>query len=321
MRYVETINPATEERIKKYRIFESADISVDDLKGSILHLYGGIPLNKEKSKVVISSIFKDSGFVFDFPSNINMNEIGLKVHDKVRFDDYFNSLLESKSTRGDNFEGLIAGVYNGDLSDSTSSKYDITIGSEKVSVKFVDSNNEAPRLGSYFISSDVNTYQYLTDTNVNVIDKLEVVEKAFDNVDSFLFAYPIDDGINIRYYKSSFIIDRLINHGYLVAPKTKGSNDIRISSRIMKEGDAYTIKIPNLDWENIMNIYDGSKIPETKEDMEIESMLLTTDSVSKLKKIFGDSVESDYFIKRIRGDVAHYILRNVDNIRDNLNRE
>ncbi len=102
------------------KLFEAALSQREELLGKLLHLYGSIPVSKQKSSVVIKKILhrntNNPNEPF-FKLGDNIDVISDASQDKVRFVDYFDSLLNSKETRGHNFEGTIAGLYNGELSE------------------------------------------------------------------------------------------------------------------------------------------------------------------------------------------------------------
>ena len=79
--------------IKEFSLFESVHDNTptyNDLMGKLLHLYGSIPVPKEKSSVVIKKIITTSmGKTFKLGENVDINFC--KVHDKIRFSDYFNN--------------------------------------------------------------------------------------------------------------------------------------------------------------------------------------------------------------------------------------
>ena len=117
------------------------------LMGELLHLYGSIPVPKEKSSEVIKKIVIDTDGEF-FKLGENIKPGSRKPHDKVRFADYFDSLLSSKDIRGHNFEGCLTGLYGGEL-NKRGGRWDITINDRNYSVKFVDGPGERVQLGSY----------------------------------------------------------------------------------------------------------------------------------------------------------------------------
>ena len=132
-----------------YRLFEAKKLNeYDNLMGKMLHLYGSIPLEKEKASIVIAKIIygPTHGEYYRLGQDVDIKN--QKDHDKVRFKDYFDSLLKSKDSRGHNFEGTIAGLYDGELA-KRGEKWDLVIGGETWSLKFVDQASKAPEIGSF----------------------------------------------------------------------------------------------------------------------------------------------------------------------------
>jgi hypothetical protein len=86
------------------------------------------------------------GKTFKLGENVDINFC--KVHDKIRFSDYFDSLLEDKDVRGHNFEGFVCGLFDGKLA-ARGAKYDLTIEGKRYSVKFVDYKGKAPEVGRF----------------------------------------------------------------------------------------------------------------------------------------------------------------------------
>ena len=78
--------------LKNFQLFESKRKKLseyDDLMGRLLHLYGSIPLEKEKDSVVISKIiFNTIGKYYRLGEDVNITHQA--DHDKVRIKDYFD---------------------------------------------------------------------------------------------------------------------------------------------------------------------------------------------------------------------------------------
>jgi hypothetical protein len=259
--------------IKEFSLFESVHENswdYNELMGRLLHLYGSIPVPKEKSSVVISKIIQSSmGELFTLGENVDINFC--KVHDKIRFSDYFDSLLEDKDVRGHNFEGLVCGLFGGRLS-TRGAKYDLTIDSQRYSVKFVDHKNKAPEIGRFksIITTKKNVNQAVIDggglTNVfrgtDTRLKRKIWNAITPEIDGWILAYPdnIDNPTNIVLN----VVDkpemfRIINEGFVVAPKG-GYNDIyslALSSRYINEGDYIksVIKIPQVSFAELKEEY------------------------------------------------------------------
>jgi len=130
-----------------YKLYEASggvnhlkDRTREEKIGALLHLYGSIPVSKEKAAVVISKIvYSNKGGEYFKLSDKYIIPGANKLHDQLRFADYFDSLLTSKDTRGHNFEGLIAGLFGGSLT-KRGSRSDVTIDDTEWSVNLLITN-------------------------------------------------------------------------------------------------------------------------------------------------------------------------------------
>lgn len=236
--------------------------SKDDFKNRIrkvLRTYGAIPINKDDAADVIQRIVASEIKYSknpDFPSKYVKPVLGddidlnlMKISNKVRFYDYLNRLMKTKTIRGDSFEGLIAGLYDGELSDSKSSKYDVILPEYNMylSVKFLDSIKERPVLGN--IKSDINKYINNDNQPLNVfLNKIgtdassDLLNMAFSSVTHFLFAYPSNEktlDLECLLVTRESLIQRYIyNSEMRYAPKQKDSYQIRINiTELLKTPD------------------------------------------------------------------------------------
>jgi hypothetical protein len=302
--------------LKSYKVFENQDEDqlekeqnekkeYFDLMGKLLHLYGGIPVPKEKSSVVIKKIITaDMGRTFKLGEDVDINFC--KPHDKIRFSDYFDSLLEDKDVRGHNFEGLIAGLYDGTLS-LRGSKYDLTIEGKKYSVKFVDHKNKAPEIGRFksIIESNTRLNKKVLEsgglTSVFRSDDTRLKTKVWNaitsEIDGWILAYP--DNISNPTNIVINIVDkpemfRIVNQGYVVAPKggLADKYSLALSSTYKSVGEYETsnIKIPFVSLDDLRNEYSTVK----SEDWSTQ--------------VFGN------IAFKMRPDVLRYIRMNKDNI-------
>lgn len=291
--------------IKGYEVFESYH---DEIMGSLLHVYGSIPMPKEKSSVVIKKIISASGISFNLGDNVDITHY--KIHDKIRFRDYFDSLLQGKDIRGHNFEGLIAGVFNGELA-KRGAKYDVTIDGKNWSIKFVDSKSKAPELGSY---RDIITKSVYNDRVIQAGGltrlfqgddyklKRKVWTKISHNVDGWILAYPDDPKsptkiiLNIVGNEDMFSI---ISEGCVVAPKG-GYNAI------------YSLALSGT-YRNkeVFSLIDSEasfiSIP-TISNKELLSSSLTSKEKKQAGQILGE------FGSKIRPDVFRHIMINKQNV-------
>jgi len=236
--------------LESFKLFESRNSGeYNNYMGRLLHLYGSIPVPKEKSSVVINKIiYNSTGKLFELGENVDISFY--KLHDRIRFSDYFDSLLEDKDVRGHNFEGLVAGLFGGVLS-TRGAKWDLTINGLKYSVKFVDHKSKAPEIGRYKALIQSNReldYKVMeakgitrvfksTDTSL----KSEVWNLVSRDIDGWILAYPdnIENPTNIVINK----IDKsqmfeVLNSGLVVSPKGGYSDyySLALSSKYVTRG-------------------------------------------------------------------------------------
>jgi hypothetical protein len=294
--------------IKEFSLFESVHdntTSYNDLMGRLLHLYGSIPLPKVKSSVVIKKIINTSmGRPFKLGDDVNINFF--KTHDKIRFSDYFDSLLSDKDARGHNFEGFVCGLFDGQLS-TRGDKYDLTIDGKRYSVKFIDHKAKAPEIGRF---KNIITQRPDLDDKVikgggltrifkdgNARLKSGIWNIITAEIDGWILAYPdniIDPKNIVLNIVQKADMFNIINNGMVVAPKG-GYADIyslALSSRYITRGE-YTksvIKIPQVSEEDLQNEYKA------------------IDQEKWAPEVFG---KMGY---KIRPDVLRYIRLNKDTI-------
>ena len=277
--------------IKKYRIFEEAELSeYDNLMGRILHLYSSIPLPKEKSSVVIHKIVKASGNDFHLGDDVD-DIISFKLHDKIRFKDYYDSLIHSKDSRGHNFEGLVVGLFGGEL-NTRGSKADATIDGQRLSIKFIDNPSKAPELGSYreafypkkldgnATSEQIEYEEYKSIMNEYVIklgglthifkkNNNKKVDKTITygvlkeriwnmisiGVDTWLIAYP--EGNDITYNLiSRELMKEMLMAGMVAAPKAgyKSLYTLALSASFKSKTKKSYIRIPQINLNDLRNL-------------------------------------------------------------------
>ena len=294
------------------KLYEAALSQREELLGKLLHLYGSIPVSKQKSNVVIKKILyrntthADEPF-FKLGEDINM--ISDAPQDKVRFVDYFDSLINSKETRGHNFEGTIAGLYNGELS-VPGEKWDVSIQGKTWSVKFIDTSSKAPEIGRY--------KKIISDNNlINSVDKYNGLTKIFrtsndvyvdmlkEEIWYSVISHGITGGWLIGYPYKGDIVMHMINldsmrdllfSGYTASPKGGliSFYSLALSSRYKNISKEYKIKIPKLNLKELKQLYLNKEENEWSKD------------------IFGS------YSNRIRPDVLRYIRENEVEIANKL---
>jgi len=261
--------------LSKYSLFESKDDIEDRIKeeeeimGRLLHLYGSIPLPKEKASVVIKKIIQSSGISFQFGIDINIRRSAKHPHDKVRFKDYFDSLIKDKDSRGHNFEGTLCGLFDGELS-RRGEKWDLTIDGLTWSVKFIDNPSKAPEIGSFnniIFNTDADLYYHVQEVGLTDLFKSnedDYKNKAFDIVSQgitggWIIAYAIGSEIVMNIIDVDTMRNILVNKGMTVSPKggKKSKFSLALSAKF-KDMDGVrksTITFPQLTLEELRKIY------------------------------------------------------------------
>jgi hypothetical protein len=260
--------------IKEFSLFESIHDNTptyNDLMGRLLHLYGSIPVPKEKSSVVIKKIITGSmGKLFKLGDNVDINFC--KTHDKIRFSDYFDSLLEDKDVRGHNFEGFVCGLFDGQLS-TRGSKHDLTIDGKRYSVKFVDHKSKAPEVGRFksiitqrpnldeMVIGNGGLTRIFKEKNTGLKNGIWNIITA--EIDGWILAYPDDiknpKNIILNIVEKSDMFN-IINDGMVVSPKG-GYADIyslALSSRYISKGKyaKSIVKIPQVSLIELQEEYE-----------------------------------------------------------------
>jgi len=300
--------------IKLFESFQDDEESIfleekNRLMGELLHLYGSIPVPKEKSSEVIKKIVIDTDGEF-FKLGENIKPGSRKPHDKVRFADYFDSLLSSKDIRGHNFEGCLAGLYGGEL-NKRGGRWDITINDRNYSVKFVDGPGERVQLGSY--KSYLTEYQDQIES-LGGIGKLfrirnnklkrkvwsKIVGSTTENIseiNGWIIAYPVGitgnwSSIVCHLIDFDTMTNMVLKEDMTVAPKQGWSDyySLAISSQFKNKGIKFEIEVPT------MNL----------EELRLISLMDYEQKFSK--KVFGE------VSRKIRPDVLRYIIKNKDKI-------
>ena len=82
-----------------------------------------IPKDKYVAQNVIKKVLNDNpNWAWEIENNINLDEDipVTEAYDRLRFFEYGITFIKNKSNRGDNFEGLLAGVCDGEVINDTS---------------------------------------------------------------------------------------------------------------------------------------------------------------------------------------------------------
>ena len=100
--------------IKDNVLQEQKDNNLDYELGVQMSSLGPIPKAKKQAAEVIKRIFNSSKQEFYKPGdNISLGDDLKTTKDKIRFFEYGKSFQAEKEGRGFNFEGMLAGLFNG----------------------------------------------------------------------------------------------------------------------------------------------------------------------------------------------------------------
>ena len=189
---------------------------------------------------------------------LNLSSVSLR--NKYRFNNYYYRFYRSR-TRGLDFEGLIGGLIDGDISDDINSPYDLTTkDGKKISIKIVRNLSESPVLKSAkgniqsfienYNGSEENKEMLITQAkNENLIsflvnsgnnDYINIAEDLVDfilpDIDGLLIGIPNENfNIDLFYFDKEGIKSLALETGNLGAPKTKGSQQIRFKKSVFQK--------------------------------------------------------------------------------------
>jgi hypothetical protein len=236
-----------------------------------------IPLDMFSSKEAINNIITAEinrntiSFNRTIASLMSLNLSNVTMRSKFRFDNYYKRFYVSRN-RGFDFEGMIAGFLDGDISESKSSPFDIDVNGNKISLKTLNSETESVVIKSISnsLKSYYNTYNgspenkeellnifnsenpiknLVNSKNNDMVNIAEdVVRLSLEGIDSLLIGIPKENNrVDLYYYTKERIVQLATMKGVIVAPKNKNSKQLRLSSNILPEADLTgSIIFPNM---------------------------------------------------------------------------
>jgi hypothetical protein len=236
-----------------------------------------IPLDMFSSKEAINNIITAEinrntiSFNRTIASLMSLNLSNVTMRSKFRFDNYYKRFYVSRN-RGFDFEGMIAGFLDGDISESKSSPFDIESNGNKISLKTLNSETESVVIKSISnsLKSYYNTYNgspenkeellnifnsenpiknLVNSENNDMVNIAEdVVRLSLEGIDSLLIGIPKENNrVDLYYYTKERIVQLATMKGVIVAPKNKNSKQLRLSSSILPEADLTgSIIFPNM---------------------------------------------------------------------------
>lgn len=245
---------------------EMSDKELDRLMARELQKIRLIPLDMFASKEAISNIIDaeikrgNINFNRQITGLMSLDLSNVTIRNKFRFDNYYRRFYKSRS-RGFDFEGLIAGLLDAEISENKNSPYDIvTTDGGLQSLKTLNSLSESPVLKSmktnfkYYLENFKGDKEYkkelisiFTQDNplrflVDSLDPIfldiarDILTNALAEIDGMLVGIPMSDQrIKMFYFSKEKLIELGLQSGMIMAPKSKGAMQIRYSSKIFKD--------------------------------------------------------------------------------------
>lgn len=286
-----------------------------------------IPLDVEAAEAAINNIITaeiERGFKFSrtIEGLMSLDLSNLSERSRFRFNNYFQRFITSRS-RGYDFEALVSGLLDGNISDNLNTPYDlITSDGLKISCKIVRNLNESPVLkgvksslseyiNSYTGSEENKNFLRSIELEPNVIAKLidsknqdhrniaeDLISHLLVDVDGMLLGIPNNNyELSLYFYDRNALKNILKLPGMTVAPKSKGSQQIRFSSTIFKlTGSDVSpmrgvIKFPKISMEEYSSFLLGDE--KTKEVLDVLNKFGEKYGVNRL----GDNLPQDIIRK------------------------
>ena len=287
-----------------------------------------IPLDAEAAQEAINNIITaeiERGLKFSrtIEGLMSLDLSNVSERSKYRFNNYYKRFLRSR-TRGFDFEAMIAGFLDGQISESLSTPYDVISSTgKKISCKIVRNSSEAPVLkgirdviDDYLVNytgSDDNKnklialsqekdliYNLLNSGNSDLMNIGEdLVDKILIDVDGMLVGEPTADfKLNLYYYDRNALGNILRLQGYTNASKTKGSLQIRYSTKILKLTDSSVAPMKGF-----------IQFPVISDEEYIE-FLLGDEKTKEIINLF-DRLGAKYGVNRLGGNIPQDIIRDL----------
>jgi hypothetical protein len=273
------------------------------------YLYNPIPIVKQEASEVIQRILRTHGLSFEFGKDVDLNQ--LDTVNKMRMKDYINRIVKYKEIRGHAIEGLMCGLYQGNLNNSQSGSWDYSVAPGTVEQKYVEDEGESPVIGGYkqvltSLGPEVNaivknvTEKY-GESNIFLIndDDLTEIKKnvlAGMTADIVCISTKIIDRIRSYYFTKENFINIFSDASNCSAPKQKGGNQLRIkSSAVRSQGITFDIIVPKISQK------------------EYDDFLNINQEEQAVAQIFGP------FSNKIRPDILKWIKNNQEQFKDLVN--
>ena len=323
--------------INNFSNFLKESLDLERIKSRELQKLRLIPLdNLSASSAISNIIFSEiKRQKFDYEMNlVSLMSLDLnktKIRNRFRFNDYYKRFYKSRS-RGFHFEGLIAGLLGGEVSESLDSPYDVITKEGKISCKVVRDLSESVVLKgvSYSLNKYIESYSgnvenkailkkllnktnpvsYLLSTKNNDLRNIaeDLIDSLLKDIDGVLIGIPSEDfELSLYYFDKNKLKNILLTPGMTVNPKTKGSKQIRFSTKIFKLTDSEKSALKG-----------KVKFPKIS-DEEYAKFLLGDDDTKKVLKYlntFGERYGVDRFGDNIPQDLISDLSNNPQFFKD-----
>jgi hypothetical protein len=284
---------------KKLRLVESlinemSDKELQKLMSRELQKIRLIPLDMFAAKEAISNIIQaeNSRKTINFNRTItglmSLDLSNVTIRNRFRFDNYYRRFIKSRS-RGFDFEGLIAGLLDAEISESKTSPYDVVaMDGSQYSLKTLNKLSESPVLKSiktnfstYYnnfqgdeeykeelgaIIQESNPLKWLVDSQDPVFLDIakDILTEAMSEINGMLVGIPMDNQrIKMYYFSREKLIELGLQTDMINAPKVKGAMQIRFSSKIFKDptisGELIFPDLSKKDYEDFLIGDDSTK--------------------------------------------------------------
>jgi len=281
-----------EKRMKMFDslINESEEQNIEKRLSREIQKIKPIPLDMFGAKYAINNIIQAEisrntvSFDRTLPQLMSLDLTNVTTRSKFRFDNYYKRFLVSRN-RGFDFEGMIAGFLDADISIDKNSPFDIVTNNEKISLKTLNNSSESVVIKSIVktVSEFIKNYKgseenrqeamsylasnnplkYLFDSGNDDLINLgeDIVNESLSGIDSVLIGIPKKDNkIELFYFNKETLVRLSKVKGAIVNPKSSGSKQLRFSSSILSDADLYgSIKFPNLTNEDYENFFIGDE--------------------------------------------------------------
>ena len=288
-----------------------------------------IPLDAEAAEVAINNIItteiEERGLKFNRTieglMNLDLSETSERT--RFRFNNYYQRFIRSRS-RGLDFEALISGLLGGQISSGLNTPYDlVTPEGLKISCKIVRNTSESPVLKGIkaSLSGYINSYtgseenkkylqsiesepnfiaQLISSQNQDIVNVAEdLIDYLLSDIDGMLLGVPNESyNISLYYYDKNAIKNILKLPGMTTAPKSKNSQQIRFSTKILKLTDS-----------DVAPQRGAIKFPEIS-TQEYSEFLLGDDKTKEVLNLF-NTLGQKYGVGKLGDNIPQDIIRNL----------